>query len=127
MGLIKYINKLEIYFINILQNYCKLCDNVLQIIESISPANGKVIAKIREATPQEASNTVTEARKAWPQWVSLPAPTRGEIVRQIGVELRKNLKPLGRLVSLEMGIKAKRKMDNMRIYKIMFTINLNYI
>ncbi|KAI4499250.1 hypothetical protein M0802_005510 [Mischocyttarus mexicanus] len=74
-----------------------------KIIESISPANGKVIAKVREATPQEASNTVTEARKAWPYWVSLPAPTRGEIVRQIGVELRKNLKPLGRLISLEMG------------------------
>ncbi|XP_032683990.1 putative aldehyde dehydrogenase family 7 member A1 homolog [Odontomachus brunneus] len=74
-----------------------------EVIESISPATGKVIAKIRQSTPQEASNAITEARKAWSQWASIPAPARGEIVRQIGDELRKNLKPLGRLVSLEMG------------------------
>ncbi|XP_043589764.1 putative aldehyde dehydrogenase family 7 member A1 homolog isoform X1 [Bombus pyrosoma] len=74
-----------------------------KVIESISPATGKVIAKVRTSTPQEASNAITEARKAWPQWASLPAPTRGEIMRQIGEELRNNLKPLGRLVSLEMG------------------------
>lgn len=73
------------------------------MIESISPATGKVIAKIRESTPQEASNAITEARKAWPQWTSIPVPARGDIVRQIGDELRKNLKPLGCLVSLEMG------------------------
>ena len=73
------------------------------MIESISPASEKVIAKVRESTPQEAGNAVNEARKAWPQWASLPAPARGEIVRQIGDELRKNLKPLGLLVSLEMG------------------------
>lgn len=46
---------------------------------------------------------MTEARRAWPQWALLPAPARGEIVRQIGQELRKNLIPLGQLVSLEMG------------------------
>ncbi|CAL7949207.1 unnamed protein product [Xylocopa violacea] len=74
-----------------------------KVIESVSPATGKVIAKVRTSTTQEASNAITEARKAWPQWVSLPPPTRGEIVRQIGDELRNNLKPLGRLVSLEMG------------------------
>lgn len=75
----------------------------MEVIESISPATGKVIAKIRQSTPQEASNAITEARKAWSQWASIPAPARGEIVRQIGDELRKNLKPLGCLVSLEMG------------------------
>lgn len=62
-----------------------------------------MIAKVRESTPQEASNAVTEARKAWPQWASIPMPARGDIVRQIGDELRRNLEPLGRLVSLEMG------------------------
>lgn len=74
-----------------------------QVIESISPATGKVIAKVRESTTNEASHAISEARKAWPEWASLPAPARGEIVRQIGDELRKNLKPLGLLVSLEMG------------------------
>ncbi|XP_051168268.1 putative aldehyde dehydrogenase family 7 member A1 homolog [Leptopilina boulardi] len=74
-----------------------------KIIESISPASGEVIAKIRESTPEEVANAITKSRKAWPQWASLPAPARGEIVRQIGDELRKNLRPLGQLVSLEMG------------------------
>jgi acyl-CoA reductase-like NAD-dependent aldehyde dehydrogenase len=62
-----------------------------------------VIAKIRESTPQEASNAIIKAYKAWPQWASIPAPARGDIVRQIGDELRKNLTSLGSLVSLEMG------------------------
>ncbi|XP_033224362.1 alpha-aminoadipic semialdehyde dehydrogenase [Belonocnema kinseyi] len=74
-----------------------------KLIESISPTSGQVIAKVRESTPEEAANAISEAQKAWPQWASLPAPARGEIVRQIGDELRKNLKPLGQLVSLEMG------------------------
>lgn len=76
----------------------------MQVINSISPATGKIIAKIRTSTPQEASNTITKAHEAWIQWASLAAPTRGDIVRQIGDEFRKNLKPLGQLVSLEMGI-----------------------
>ncbi|KAH0952717.1 hypothetical protein HN011_009024 [Eciton burchellii] len=74
-----------------------------KLVESISPATGKVIAKIRESTPQEASNAIIKAYKAWPQWASIPAPARGDIVRQIGDELRKNLTSLGSLVSLEMG------------------------
>ncbi|XP_053975035.1 putative aldehyde dehydrogenase family 7 member A1 homolog [Hylaeus anthracinus] len=74
-----------------------------KVIESISPSTGQVIAKVRTSTAQEASNAITEARKAWPQWVSLPPPGRGEIIRQIGEDLRHNLKPLGQLVSLEMG------------------------
>lgn len=74
------------------------------MIKSVSPATGKVIAKIRTSTPQEASNAIIKAHKAWVQWASLPTPARGEIIRQIGDELRNNLRPLGQLVSLEMGI-----------------------
>ncbi|XP_076635538.1 aldehyde dehydrogenase 7 family member A1 [Colletes latitarsis] len=74
-----------------------------KVIESISPSTGELIAKVRTSTAQEVSNAITETRKAWPWWASLPAPARGEIVRQIGEELRNNLKPLGQLVSLEMG------------------------
>ena len=40
---------------------------------------------------------------AWRVWADLPAPKRGEIVRQIGEALREKINPLGRLVSLEMG------------------------
>lgn len=46
---------------------------------------------------------VSAADEAWKDWVELPAPRRGEIVRQIGNALRDNLQPLGKLVSLEMG------------------------
>lgn len=73
------------------------------MIESISPATSKVIATIRLATVEETQNAISEAKRAWPVWASMPVPARGEIVRQIGDELRKNLKPLGSLVSLEMG------------------------
>jgi aldehyde dehydrogenase family 7 protein A1 len=45
-----------------------------------------------------------EARKAWSTWADIPAPKRGEIVRQIGVALREKLEPLGKLVSMEMGM-----------------------
>ncbi|XP_020297922.1 alpha-aminoadipic semialdehyde dehydrogenase isoform X2 [Pseudomyrmex gracilis] len=72
-------------------------------IESISPATGKVIAKVCESTSQEASEVIKKTHEAWSQWASIPAPVRGNIVRQIGNELRRNLKPLGHLISLEMG------------------------
>lgn len=49
---------------------------------------------------QDYEECVKAARTAYKTWSNLPAPQRGEIVRQIGEELRKNLQPLGKLVSL---------------------------
>jgi len=46
---------------------------------------------------------VSNALDAWKYWSDIPAPKRGEIVRQIGCALRAKLEPLGKLVSLEMG------------------------
>ena len=46
---------------------------------------------------------VKESLEAYQLWSDIPAPKRGEIVRQIGDELRKNLDSLGKLISLEMG------------------------
>ena len=46
---------------------------------------------------------VSAAEDAWKIWADLPAPKRGEIVRQIGEALREKIEPLGKLVSLEMG------------------------
>ena len=46
---------------------------------------------------------VAASEEAWQVWADVTAPHRGEIVRQIGEELRKYLQPLGMLVSLEMG------------------------
>lgn len=73
------------------------------IVKSIDPANGNVIAEVKTAAPSDYENCVRASVDAYKAWSNVPAPQRGEIVRQIGEELRKYLQPLGKLVSLEMG------------------------
>lgn len=75
----------------------------IKVIQSICPSNGKVIAAVQEGTLVDYKSCVEASTFAWNAWVELPAPKRGEIVRQIGDALRKKLVPLGQLVSLEMG------------------------
>lgn len=58
---------------------------------------------MQAASPSDYEACVTAAEQAWHEWAELPAPARGEIVRQIGDALREKLNPLGKLVSLEMG------------------------
>ncbi|XP_026275375.1 putative aldehyde dehydrogenase family 7 member A1 homolog [Frankliniella occidentalis] len=70
---------------------------------SVCPANGRPIADVQQASVSDYNACVEEAQKAWSVWADLPAPRRGEIVRQIGDALRAKLLPLGKLVSLEMG------------------------
>ncbi|PAA49230.1 hypothetical protein BOX15_Mlig007529g1 [Macrostomum lignano] len=72
-------------------------------IDSICPANGRKIASVVEGTPEDYNKLIEAARAAWPAWAETTPPARGEIVRQIGDNLRKNLQLLGKLVSLEMG------------------------
>ncbi len=74
-----------------------------EMIESFSPVDGKIIAKVSSATEKEYRQVVTTASAAFKIWRNVPAPKRGEIVRQIGEELRKYKEPLGKLVSYEMG------------------------
>uniref|UniRef100_A0A4W3J912 Aldehyde dehydrogenase 7 family, member A1 n=1 Tax=Callorhinchus milii TaxID=7868 RepID=A0A4W3J912_CALMI len=57
----------------------------------------------KQASLEDYEETVQKAKEAWKIWADIPAPKRGEIVRQIGDALRKKLKVLGNLVSLEMG------------------------
>ncbi|CAH1405060.1 unnamed protein product [Nezara viridula] len=79
-----------------------------QVIEPVCPANGRKIAQVTTAGPEDYRACSEAARSAWPLWASLPAPQRGEVVRRIGDALRSNLQDLGDLVSLEMGkIKAE--------------------
>lgn len=73
------------------------------LLTSCSPADGKEIASIRQATLDDYNKTVELALRAFTEWRKVPAPRRGEVVRQIGLELRKYKEPLGRLVSYEMG------------------------
>ncbi|MFH1679625.1 MAG: aldehyde dehydrogenase family protein [Candidatus Eisenbacteria bacterium] len=70
---------------------------------SICPADGKPIAAVRQATEEDYESVVVAAHEAFLQWRMLPAPKRGEIVRQMGEALREKKEDLGRLVSYEMG------------------------
>ncbi len=73
------------------------------VIESYSPVDGKLIGSVIAADEKSYQTVVATAQKAFEEWRTWPAPKRGEIVRQIGEELRKYKNPLGKLVSYEMG------------------------
>ena len=72
-------------------------------IKSVSPVDGKTIGFVTETTSEEYEKIISCACSAFKKWRILPAPKRGEIVRQFGEKLRKNKQPLGELVSYEMG------------------------
>ena len=81
----------------------KWLDTKGDTLESHSPADGELIAKIKQATFEDYDKIVVTSQKAFEKWRTVPAPLRGEVVRQIGDELRKYKEPLGKLVSYEMG------------------------
>lgn len=70
---------------------------------SYNPATGKPIASVIQATEEDYEGCLAAMDSAQRAFGSMPAPKRGEIVRQIGDELRKHLHALGSLVALEMG------------------------
>ncbi len=72
-------------------------------IESYSPVNGKLIGAVSCADKNSYEVVMATAQTAFEEWRTWPAPKRGEIVRQIGDELRANKQALGELVSFEMG------------------------
>ncbi|MCX2573496.1 L-piperidine-6-carboxylate dehydrogenase [Pedobacter sandarakinus] len=72
-------------------------------LESISPVDGKHIATAKVATDADYGQVVSKAASAFVSWRMVPAPKRGDIVRQFGDALRKNKDALGTLVSYEMG------------------------
>lgn len=72
-------------------------------INVYSPVDGKFIAKVYQATEEDYDKVVEKAHEAFLYWRSVPAPKRGEVVRQIGQQLRKYKDALGRLVTYEMG------------------------
>ena len=73
------------------------------LLESYSPGTGELIGKIQQGSWNDYETVIATAQTAFVDWRVLPAPKRGEIVRQIGNELRKHKEPLGRLVAHEMG------------------------
>ncbi|CAF1362411.1 unnamed protein product [Rotaria sordida] len=74
-----------------------------EVIDSISPSTNEPIARVRQGSQDDYNRIVESSAKAFQYWSTIPAPKRGDIVRQIGDELRKNLQSLGKLISMEMG------------------------
>ncbi len=74
-----------------------------EIMESFASADGKLIAKVKQGTADDYEKIIVTAQEAFKEWRMVPAPKRGEVVRQIGNALREYKEPLGKLVSYEMG------------------------
>jgi len=72
-------------------------------LDSFNPATGELLAKVQMAGPDDYESVVAHAREAFLDWRMIPAPKRGEIVREIANELREHKADLGALVTLEMG------------------------
>ncbi len=72
-------------------------------VESISPGDGKPIARVRTLTRDEYDAAIDRAHAAFPAWAKVPAPKRGDMVREIAIELRAHKAALGALVTREMG------------------------
>ncbi len=72
-------------------------------IESNSPVDGNLIASVGTATEDDFNKVLNAATDAFKEWRMIPAPQRGEYVRQFGNKLREHKNALGTLVSYEMG------------------------
>lgn len=72
-------------------------------LEVRTPITGQVIARVAKTTESAAGEAIAAAHKAFLAWRSVPAPRRGELVRVLGEELRAEIEPLGRLVTIETG------------------------
>jgi aldehyde dehydrogenase (NAD+) len=72
-------------------------------LTSLNPSTGEPLARIRQAGIDDYERVISAASSAFLDWRMVPAPKRGEIVREIGNELRAHKQELGALVSLEMG------------------------
>ena len=69
----------------------------------ITPIDGTHIGTVRQITAAEYDRIIDRATEAWRRWRTVPAPKRGEVVRQLGSRLREVKEELGALVTLEMG------------------------
>jgi aldehyde dehydrogenase (NAD+) len=72
-------------------------------VDSLNPATGEPIAAVRLATADDYERVAAASLEAFREWQTWPAPRRGEVVRQLGDELRRHKEELGRLVTLEVG------------------------
>lgn len=80
-----------------------LTDQPKKTLDSYSPADGQLIARVTPSTRDDYDQVVETAQAAFAEWRLVPAPRRGEIVRQMGEQFRRYKRELGTLVSYEMG------------------------
>ena len=73
------------------------------VSQSISPIDNSLLGSVKNASLEDYEDIIVKAQEAFKTWRDVPAPKRGEIVRQIGLALREAKEDLGLLVSLEMG------------------------
>ena len=72
-------------------------------LASLNPATGEIIAKVRQADAASYELVAEVSKQTFLKWRMVPAPKRGEVVRELGNELRARKDALGAMVSLEMG------------------------
>lgn len=72
-------------------------------ITSYTPITGEALGSVTTTTREEYDRVIEKSQEAFKEWRMVPAPKRGEIVRQYGNKLREHKDLLGKLVSLEMG------------------------
>jgi aldehyde dehydrogenase (NAD+) len=78
------------------------------MIDSINPATGELLGRVRSATAADYERVIASSRRAFEDWRMVPAPKRGEAIRLVADELRAHKSALGSLVTLETGkIKAE--------------------
>jgi aldehyde dehydrogenase (NAD+) len=80
-----------------------LIDSGGRELVSYNPTTGEALATIIQATPETYEKVASTAQKAFLTWREVPAPKRGELVRDLGNALREFKEPLGDLVTVEMG------------------------
>ena len=68
-----------------------------------SPVTGRELAHVPEHTPAQVREIVGAANAAFATWRMVPAPVRGQFVRELGELLREHKSDLGALVSIEAG------------------------
>ena len=74
-----------------------------ELLPVVTPIDGSVVARVALASESDYEHVVKAAQESFLKWRMAPAPVRGQVVRDVGDELRKYREPLGKLVTLEMG------------------------
>jgi len=74
-----------------------------ETLKSVSPVDGQLIGQVQVSTAEDYEHVLKTATEAYLSFRQIPAPKRGELVRQFGDKLREYKEPLGKLVSYEMG------------------------